>query len=290
MISKVNSLIIFFVLISLSIKSQVGIATSDPNSMLDVRGSLQTAYREISTATSTLGINDHHISYTGATAGTITLPSIASGTASYNGRMYFIKNLSSQNVTIVASGGNKLRADNLALDNIILQPGFYAEIVNNTNTISTSATWDISFVVLPIPQNVELYDVNFKIPPYATTVTNHNTTAYDTTSGVYQWWLISTSSQLAARTTTLIRPNRMTLVYEYQGPLFDLTGIHPILLINTTGTTVNFIASFGGLSVVGGKVRFTFTVARYDYIDNGTTASQWTNTFDAVSIFTRKLY
>jgi len=290
MISKVNSLIILFMLISLSVKSQVGIATSNPNSMLDVRGSLQTAYREISTATSTLDVNDHHISYTGTTAGTITLPSIASGTASYNGRMYFIKNLSSQNLTIVASGTNKLRADNVALDNIILQPGFYAEIVNNTNTISTSATWDISFVVLPIAQNVELYDVNFKIPPYATTVTNHNTTAYDTTSGTYQWWLISTTSQPAARTTALVRPNRMTLVYEYQGPLFDLTGIHPILLVNTSGTTANFIASFGGFSVLGGKVRFTFTVARFDDITNGTAASQWTNTFDAISVFTKKMY
>jgi len=44
-----KKLIFLFILLSTISIAQVGIGTNTPNSVLDVRGSLQTAYREVNT-------------------------------------------------------------------------------------------------------------------------------------------------------------------------------------------------------------------------------------------------
>jgi hypothetical protein len=69
--------------------AQVGVGTASPNSTLDVRGSLSTAYRTFTSAT-TAGLNDNVLVFTGASATTITLPAAAGCT----GRSYVIKNAS----------------------------------------------------------------------------------------------------------------------------------------------------------------------------------------------------
>lgn len=68
---------------------QVGIGTTSPNSMLDVRGSISTSYRTF-TANTTASISDHVLVFTGTSSTTITLPTAAS----IAGRTYVIKNAS----------------------------------------------------------------------------------------------------------------------------------------------------------------------------------------------------
>ncbi len=69
--------------------AQVGIGTTTPNSMLDLRGSLSTNYRSI-TASTTATTTDNTIVFTGSSAATVTLPTAVS----IGGRAYWIKNAS----------------------------------------------------------------------------------------------------------------------------------------------------------------------------------------------------
>ncbi len=69
--------------------AQVGVATTTPNSTLDVRGSLSTGYRTFTTGTAAT-ISDNILVFTGTTATTLTLPTAVS----ISGRSYQIKNAS----------------------------------------------------------------------------------------------------------------------------------------------------------------------------------------------------
>lgn len=276
--------------------AQVGIGTQVPNSTLDVRGSLQTAFKEI-TASTTLGVNDYYVTYNGTAAVTpspvVTLPIIATGTSSYNGRIYRIKNVSTQNVRVQASGSNTIRATNVPVNSFIVNPGCYVEIVNNTNTGENTANWDLSYTAQPYAPNVSLYGATLKIPPHTTTVSNHNTILYDSGTGTDIWWLISNSSTTFTVSGTNIKPSKMTLVYEYQGTGFDLTNLHPLLTVGNTSSYPDvFTVSFGGFTTVANKTRLTLTVSRVDFIGTETTSnSNWLGgEFFVNALFTKKVF
>jgi hypothetical protein len=69
--------------------AQVGIGTTSPNSMLDLRGSFSPIYRSFTGATS-LGSADYTAVFTGTSAATVTLPDATT----CPGRIYCIKNFS----------------------------------------------------------------------------------------------------------------------------------------------------------------------------------------------------
>lgn len=127
--------------------SQVGINTPTPNSTLTINGSLAAKYNEISSAY-TLTKDDYFVSYIGNSDALITLPSVGNGNTSFTGRIYRIKNISSNNLTLQPANGNFLRSTDLTgAANFIIPPGNYVEVVNNSNTSSTGVpTWDLSFI------------------------------------------------------------------------------------------------------------------------------------------------
>ncbi len=91
----------------LHVTAQVGIGTTTPNSMLDVRGSLSFNYRSFTTTITALG-TDNTLVFEGTVARTLTLPT-AVGCA---GRFYWIKNASliipTPALTIITTGGQTL--------------------------------------------------------------------------------------------------------------------------------------------------------------------------------------
>ncbi|PUV24518.1 hypothetical protein [Sphingobacterium athyrii] len=127
---------------------QVGINTATPNSTLSIEGSLEAGYKEVS-ASYSLVATDHYVSYVGGSTATITLPPVSSGTTAFTGRMYKIKNISAFDLTLKPTGSDKIRNDNtVGIPTFTLPSGYYAELVNNTNTVGTG-TWDLSYVGYP---------------------------------------------------------------------------------------------------------------------------------------------
>jgi hypothetical protein len=127
-----------------SIFAQVGVNTTTANSTLSVNGSFQTKYVEV-TSSYALAINDYYVTYNGTSTATITLPSIGTGTASFAGRIYEIKNISTADITLVASNGNSLRTSSpTGITSFVIPAGYYVHVVNNAN--SSSGTWDLSFL------------------------------------------------------------------------------------------------------------------------------------------------
>lgn len=130
--------------IRIATTGKVGIKTATPMSTLTVEGSLETAFKEITT-NYTLTDNDYYVTYSGTAGATITLPVIGTTpTTSFSGRIYRIKNVSNNIVTLKASGANLIRPNSTNVATYIIKPGSYVEVVNN-NRIS-GGVWDLSYV------------------------------------------------------------------------------------------------------------------------------------------------
>jgi hypothetical protein len=89
--------------------AQIGVGTASPNSTLDVRGSLAVSYRAFAGATSA-AITDNTLVFTGTTAATLTLPTAAS----IAGRVYWIKNTSSNASVLTIATTSSQTIDGLA--------------------------------------------------------------------------------------------------------------------------------------------------------------------------------
>ncbi|MBB6370377.1 hypothetical protein [Chryseobacterium shigense] len=124
--------------------SQVGITTPTPSSTLDVRGSLEGNYREI-TATDNLKSEDYHVSFAGTSNSMLNLPSKSAtdgSAADFRGRKYYIKNNSAgSTLTLTATSGQIIRSGGLVNVNsntIVLQPGKLAVL-----TAGEANGWDL---------------------------------------------------------------------------------------------------------------------------------------------------
>ncbi|MBP1163118.1 MULTISPECIES: hypothetical protein [unclassified Chryseobacterium] len=276
--------------------AQVGINTTTPNSTLAVNGSLRAGYSEVTATTYSILTTDHYITYNGTADATFTLPVIGTGTTSFTGRIYKIKNISPNAITLQASSGNTLRIDNTPVASFMIPTGAYAEVVNNSNT--TGGTWDLSFTVLPKPSNVEIYGTQVLIPPHRLGTapvadwTAHGNAGYDTGAANDRWWIISKTSVDNAHTALYSNASRMTLVYEYQGTPFNVNNMYPILTAGNNSSFPDvFTASFVSLANNGtaGRTRLTVSVARIDFIgNNGSNNSNWTGTFLLNVLLARK--
>ncbi|MBL1220608.1 hypothetical protein JET18_07145 [Chryseobacterium sp. L7] len=92
--------------------SQIGITTPTPSSTLDVRGSVEGSYREI-TGNYTLADTDYHVSFSGVSNATLSIPAASAtdgSAADFRGRKYYIKNNSTAtDLTLMAASGQILR-------------------------------------------------------------------------------------------------------------------------------------------------------------------------------------
>jgi len=121
---------------------QVGINTDNPSSTLTLNGSYAGNFRVISNNT-TLGNNDQFINVVANAVVTVTLPN-TNIEPSIRGRIYTIKNTSSQNVIIRGfSAGERLRTSNgTSFQTITVAPGTSVQIIKNQN-ITPANRWEV---------------------------------------------------------------------------------------------------------------------------------------------------
>ena len=96
---------LLIIITSYSLKAQVGIGTTTPNSTLDVRGSFSTPITTFTSAT-TAGASDNMLVFTGSSATTLTLPTAAS----IAGRIYWIKNGGTATLTVATTSSQTIDA------------------------------------------------------------------------------------------------------------------------------------------------------------------------------------
>ncbi|MET3035963.1 hypothetical protein ABXT08_07675 [Chryseobacterium sp. NRRL B-14859] len=288
--------ILALLLMSLSLSGQVGINTTNPNSTLTVNGSLGADYKEITSSSYNITSMDHYITYNGTANGVFTLPAIGTGNDSFTGRIYKIKNISSSNITLQASGGNTLRIDDNPVSTFVIPTGAFAEVVNNGNT--SGGTWDLTYTLLPKPSNVEIYGAQLSIPPHGNADggvpdwNNHTNTSFDTGTDPDAWWVISKTSVNPEHTTSYSIASRMTIVYEYQGTPFNVTHLYPILTTgNNSSFPDSFTTSFVSLANNGtnGRTRLTVSVSRVDFVGNNVISSNWAGRFLLNLLLARKI-
>lgn len=125
--------------------SQVGINTTSPGSTLTINGSFAGPYKTASTSTA-LGKGDFYMAFNGTSAATFTLPAATAASpapGNISGRVYYIKNTGSAQLTIAASGTELI--DNQSGSGVAsfkLNPAGYAMIISKGTTSGT--TWELA--------------------------------------------------------------------------------------------------------------------------------------------------
>ncbi|MEG0926256.1 hypothetical protein [Chryseobacterium sp.] len=135
-------------LVSSIVYSQVGINTEHPKSTLTVNGSYAGNYKSVAVDTN-LTITDQFVNVAAGTTSsiTVTLPDAVVADVlkdSFYGRVYYIKNTSSFDVTIKGNGAQLLQTGPTSVSNIIvLKSGQGVTVVKNSNNSISTALWDI---------------------------------------------------------------------------------------------------------------------------------------------------
>ncbi|MCJ7935647.1 MAG: hypothetical protein MUW56_18980 [Chryseobacterium sp.] len=206
--------LIVLMFFSTKLNSQVGINTVNPNSTLVVEGSYEGAYKEI-TANTTLTINDQYVTATGSTALTVTLPD---GTAanSFSGRIYQIRNNSTQDVTLTGFGGTQLIRVTAAglVSSYTIPPGAYVHVVKNNLSNAAGPLWELSFLGASLAVNIKtLTYVRKTVTPI-----DSNTPANSVvTIGTISMRFNGTTTSAANIEYNLSVPNHVTILYHKAG-------------------------------------------------------------------------
>lgn len=130
---KFQLLLFTLALFMITAKAQVGIGTTSPNSTLDVRGSLATAYRAFSAGT-TAAVTDNMLVFTGTSAATLTMPDATL----CQGRYYWIKSTSSNSSTLTIATTSSQTIDGLALWTLTQTNKAVRLVSNGTNWLIAS--------------------------------------------------------------------------------------------------------------------------------------------------------
>ena len=126
-------MIVVMIALSIHSKAQIGIGTTSPNSMLDVRGSFSGALTTFTTNTIAT-IADNTMIFTGTSAATLTLPTAAGIT----GREYWIKNASSNASVLTIATTSAQTIDGISSWTLTQTYKAIRLVSNGTNWYATS--------------------------------------------------------------------------------------------------------------------------------------------------------
>ena len=125
------------VLYAANANAQIGVGTTTPNSMLDVRGSMSLNYRAFASS-STITTADNMLIFTGTSAATATLPDATTCI----GREYWIKNTSSNTSLLTVNTTSSQTIDGLSTW-LLDDPNEAVRVISN------GANWNVAAQSLP---------------------------------------------------------------------------------------------------------------------------------------------
>ncbi|PTT42548.1 hypothetical protein DBR28_02335 [Chryseobacterium sp. HMWF028] len=173
-----NLLLVILLVLPNIIYSQagnVGINTVVPGSTFTVNGSIAGQYKRTSVST-TLGIGDFYMAFTGSSVGTFTLPSaIAAAPAAGNilGRVYYIKNVGTAPLTIAASGAELIdNQSGTGVSSVVLTPGGYTMLISKGTTSGT--TWELGILINKTTPTIAALGASDTVTYSGTALTNFN--------------------------------------------------------------------------------------------------------------------
>lgn len=117
----------------------VGINMAQPNSTLDVNGSLAAKYNAVTAPVYAMTSGDFHISYNGATNAVFILPAAVSGTGNFKGRMYTIKNNTAFTVTVNPAAVETINGNT----SVAVGPNQSLQLIS-TGLTGAASTWEVS--------------------------------------------------------------------------------------------------------------------------------------------------
>lgn len=155
--------------------ARVGINTPIPGSTLTVNGSIAAQYKIVSSSV-TLGTSDFYMVFNGSTAGTFSLPAAtvaAPAQGNILGRMYYIKNTGSAQLT-VAANGSELIDDQAGsgVSSFKLNPKGYAMLISK-GTI-TGITWELAALIDKTTSTIAALGATDEVTYTGTALTNFN--------------------------------------------------------------------------------------------------------------------
>jgi len=127
---KKLNLLLFMVLLGATYVSaqtgNIGIATTTPNSKLQVDGSLAIGYRTVDSST-TLGVNDYALEFKGYTTDSVKLPDAIA----CKGRMYMVKNTTTHSgevARVVGTSGQTIDGSDTYIINATQSANFISKV------------------------------------------------------------------------------------------------------------------------------------------------------------------
>lgn len=118
-----------------------GIGMKTPGSTLTVNGSFAATYKNINAATYVLLVSDYYLAWNGSSTGTVTLPAAKSGAGNFSGRVYHIKNTSTNSSLTIAGNGSEL-IDNLGgLITLGYTGSGYSNVANTSFYSKATQNW-----------------------------------------------------------------------------------------------------------------------------------------------------
>jgi len=155
--------------------SQVGIGTDSPGSTLTVNGSFSGSYKPYSVS-ATLGKTDFYTAFNGTAAATFTLPPATVATPSpgnISGRLYYIKNTGTAQLTIAASGSELIDTQSGAgVSSFKLNPEGYAMVISKGTTSGT--TWELATFIDKTTSTIAALGATDNVTYSGVSLTNFN--------------------------------------------------------------------------------------------------------------------
>ncbi|MCT2409462.1 hypothetical protein NZD88_18075 [Chryseobacterium antibioticum] len=155
--------------------AQVGINTAIPRSTLTVNGSFAGQYK-LSSASTILGASDYYMAFNGSTAATFTLPAAtaaAPAAGNIQGRVYYIKNTGSTQLTVAANGTELIdNQTGSGVANFKLNPAGYAMLISRGTVSGT--TWELSTFIDKTTSTIAALGATDLVTYTGTAFTNFN--------------------------------------------------------------------------------------------------------------------